>query len=107
MTRKLCLVAIDENHAVCKRITTKLAAIARCKRFYFRQELGVDEIRGGAQPLAIGAKCRMHIQTVTPAWARFVFCLHRRIAIGDKHHAIEVAADERFKRDPQLRKFIR
>jgi len=107
MTCKLALVAIDENHAFSQWITTKLAAIARCKRFYFRQELGVDEIRGGTQPLAIGAKCRMHIQAVTPACARFVFCLHRRIAIGHKHHAIEVAADERFERDPQLRKFVR
>src|SRR5439155_16634665 len=73
MTCKLALVAIDENHAFSEWITTKLGAIARCKRFNFRQELVVDEIRGGAQPLAVGAKCRMHIQAVTPAWARFVF----------------------------------
>ena len=99
-------MALDKNHSLGEWIATGLVALARYQRFYFRQELGIDKFRGGAQPLAVGAECRMYIQAIASARTRLVFCLHGRIRVGHEHNAIEIAADERFERGAQLGELV-
>src|SRR5208282_2031282 len=87
------LMSVDERHALRRRITTDFIAVTGCQHFDFWQKLILDELRRRAQPIAIGAKGRMDIQTVATARARFVVRLHRRVAVGDENDAAEIAAD--------------
>ena len=100
------LMTVNKDHSLGEWIATGLVAFAGRQRFYFRQKFRVDKFRGGAQPLAVGAECRMHVQAVASARAGFVFRLHGGIGIGHKDNAIEIAADKRFERSPQLPEFI-
>ena len=67
--RERRLMRVDEGHAVGRRIAAELAVAQRDSALIFGRNSLDTKSRHAAQPLAVGAEGRMHVEAVAPAGA--------------------------------------
>ena len=93
---------IDERHALGRGITARLAVFAACQRLDAGQKFSRHELRGLAQPFAVGREGRMHVEAVASARAGRVGAGERGIAVAHVDDARQISADQRLERGAQL-----
>src|SRR5690348_2783914 len=100
------LVGVDKAHSVGVGVRALYATLAAGEFAQLRQESRGGELGHTTQTSSVGGEGRVHVEAVAAAGTRTITA-HRRMAIGDEHHARQLAAEHGLERGAQLNKTVR